>query len=117
MGIETNIAYIQLMEGKVLNYSVDSNALVEMFTFPHPVVKMVACKVDKDNNGGQEIILGLANHNRLYANTDLVMSNVTSFDIHSQFLLLTTSQQQLFCCPLKKASILSLSKSSAEIVR
>lgn len=115
-GVETNFAYIQLMDGKVLSYSIDADTLVEMFTFPHPVIKMVACRVDKDKNGGQEIILGLANHNRLYANTDLVMSNVTSYDVHSQFLLLTTSQQQLFCCPLKKASILSLSKSNAEIV-
>lgn len=113
-GIQGCSALIQLMEGKVLLYSQESGVLSDLLTFPHPVLKMVACQVDKDQGKEDDLILGLSGHNRLYANSDLIMSNVTSFELHSQFLLCTTSQQQLFCCPLKKLSLLSLSKSSEE---
>ncbi|KAJ1530829.1 hypothetical protein ONE63_005675 [Megalurothrips usitatus] len=113
-GTDANNALIQLIEGKVLCYSLESGLLSDLFTFPHPVLKMVACQVDKGNGGQQDTVLGLSSHNRLYADTDIIMSNVTSVEMHSQFLLLTNSQQQLFCCPLKKASLLSLSKTTGE---
>ncbi|KAK3927591.1 Elongator complex protein 1 [Frankliniella fusca] len=109
-----NTIILQLVEGRVLSFSLESDTFLELFTFPHPVYKMMACRLDKDCGIGQEIIFGLSTHNRLYANTDVVMGSVTSFSLHSKFLLLTTSQQQLFCCPLKKMSVLNLSKSAGD---
>lgn len=113
-GTEGNTVILQLVEGKVLSFSLESDTISDMFTFPQPVLKIMACKLDKDCGLGHEVVLGLSSHNRLYANTDVIMGNVTSFALHSQFLLFTTSQQQLFCCPLKKTSLLSLSKTGGD---
>lgn len=113
-GTQRQSVLIQMIEGKVWNFSVESRLLSDLFTFPHPALKMAACQGDNNSGSKQDIFLGLSSHNRLYANSELVVSNVTSFELHSQFLLFTTSQQQLFCCPLNMSSILSLSKLAGE---
>lgn len=117
MGLDGLSALIQLTGGKVIRYDIESGSLSDVLAFPQPAVKIMVCAIANDIGNVEEVILGLTSHNRLYANADLIMSNVTSIDLHTKFLLITTSQQQLLCCPLKISSLLSLPKPSVDSER
>lgn len=66
-------------------------------------------KVELTKFGEKEVIVALSRKYVLYVNGKQIANNVTSFSVHSEFLLLTTLQHALICFSLDDSGLDQLS--------
>ncbi|PNF34889.1 hypothetical protein B7P43_G01410 [Cryptotermes secundus] len=97
-------AVVQLADGTLLIYSLDQNEMVKYLTpLPEACETLQVSHID-----GKDISLGLSRRNRLYVDGQEVANNVTSFVVHSEFILLTTLKHVLLCARLNDKGLQSL---------
>lgn len=106
---KTKSLVAQLADGQVLRCLWESPSLtVEPWKSPeglrvrfaHPCTQMEVAVI-----GGQECVLGLTDRCRFFINGTEVASNITSFAVCDEFLLLTTHSHTCQCFFLKDASL------------
>lgn len=68
------------------------------------------CHVEVVKIGLKHFVIALSYSNRLLIDGTAVANNITSFYVHSEFLLLTTLQHTLICIPLNESGIEQLTK-------
>ncbi|KAM3939198.1 elongator complex protein 1 [Leptodactylus fuscus] len=61
------------------------DALGQVIKFQHPCIQIAITEID-----GEEVVLGITDRSRLFINNLVVATNITSFAIYDNFLLLTT---------------------------
>ncbi|XP_043669587.1 elongator complex protein 1 isoform X1 [Vespula pensylvanica] len=93
-----------IVEGSVLKYKDNE------FDFIGIKIPNFSYKVDLIEIGTRHAIISLSHGNRLSIDSKEVANNITSFFLHSKFLLLTTSQHTLVCVTLDKEGLEQLSK-------
>lgn len=100
----TESVLVELINGNLLSYTSDSsqaklspwfNSRGLEISLPQPCQCVKTALV-----GDEEVVLGLTEHSRLYANNKEVASNCSSFAVHDEFLLLTTHAHTLRCISL-----------------
>ncbi|XP_076373726.1 elongator complex protein 1 isoform X2 [Tachypleus tridentatus] len=90
------IVALQLTDGLVLKYSLDTEAISPWATeqgdlqFPQPCSTMVVCKV-----AGKDRVLGLTERFHFYCDNVQLSSNCTSFCCNRDFLFITTHDHTL----------------------
>ncbi|XP_051907945.1 elongator complex protein 1 [Hippocampus zosterae] len=77
--------------------------------FPVPCTQMALCSVD-----GQECVLGLTDRSHLYAADMELASNVSSFIVCDDFLVVTTHSHTCRCLQLSKLSVKALQAALAQ---
>ncbi|XP_029166752.1 putative elongator complex protein 1 isoform X2 [Nylanderia fulva] len=109
---DINAAYIMMNRGEVFKYTRGANKLEsqnmilrERHLYYVEVVKVEVIKIDL-----KDIIIALFCTNCLSIDGKEIAKNITSFYVHSDFLLLTTQQHTLICVPLNESGIQQLSK-------
>ncbi|XP_076997441.1 elongator complex protein 1 isoform X1 [Tamandua tetradactyla] len=109
---KTKSVALQLADGQVLKYLWDSPSLaVELWKnhgglpvqFRYPCVQTELAMI-----GGEECVLGLTDRCRFFINDTEVASNITSFAVYDEFLLLTTHSHTCQCFYLRDASVKTL---------
>uniref|UniRef100_A0A672PIA5 Elongator complex protein 1 n=1 Tax=Sinocyclocheilus grahami TaxID=75366 RepID=A0A672PIA5_SINGR len=73
-----------------------------MINFPRPCVQTALCTLS-----GEEHLIGLTERSHLYIGDSLVASNISSFVVYDDFLLLTTHSHMCHCLNLSLQSALS----------
>ncbi|KAM9377431.1 elongator complex protein 1 [Pholidichthys leucotaenia] len=103
-GSQTGTVALQLEDGQIrkllwdcpepsLEDFCDSNGCC--VSFPHPCIQTVLCSI-----GGEEHLLGLTERSHLYAGKTQLASNISSFAICNDFLLVTTHSHACRCLQL-----------------
>ncbi|XP_029459838.1 elongator complex protein 1 isoform X2 [Rhinatrema bivittatum] len=109
---KTTVVALQLADGKLLKYLWASPAAaLEPWKskngcpvrFPYPCVQTTLATVD-----GEVVNLGLTERSRFYINDMEIASNVTSFAVYEEFLLLTTHSHICRCLSLRNSSLKEL---------
>ncbi|XP_066223592.1 elongator complex protein 1 [Saccopteryx leptura] len=109
---KTKSVALQLAGGQILKYLWESPSLaVEPWKnpgglpvrFPHPCTQTELAVI-----GGEECVLGLTDKCRFFINDNEVASNITSFAVYDEFLLLTTHSHTCQCFCLRDASFKTL---------
>ncbi|KAM5300353.1 elongator complex protein 1 isoform 2-T2 [Ctenodactylus gundi] len=109
---ETKSVALQLADGQILKYLWESPSLaVEPWKtpagfalrFPYPCTQTKLAMI-----GGEECVLGLTDRCRFFINDTEVASNITSFALSAEFLLLTTHSHTCQCLSLRDASLKTL---------
>ncbi|XP_043471428.1 putative elongator complex protein 1 [Leptopilina heterotoma] len=93
-----NSAYI-IAGGTVFRYINDEFIPIGI-NLPDACKKVEIIEIEK-----KDVIISLSLRQRLFIDGKEVCNNVTSFYVHSDFLLLTTLQHSLICFPLSKKGI------------
>ncbi|KAL4704458.1 hypothetical protein ACJJTC_019557 [Scirpophaga incertulas] len=100
---DSSKAFLQLTTGEIIKYheggSIDSIDIL----FPVPCQKFSVTLID-----GNLIFLGLSYKNNLYLNNSLIMNGITSYFLHTDFILITTLQHMLLCTELTESGINAL---------
>ncbi|EDL91691.1 inhibitor of kappa light polypeptide enhancer in B-cells, kinase complex-associated protein, isoform CRA_b [Rattus norvegicus] len=106
---KTKSSAVQLADGQVLKYLWESpSSAVEPWKnsegrpvrFARPCTQMEAAAI-----GGEECVLGLTDRCRFFINDTEVASNITSFAVCDDFLLVTTHSHTCQCFSLSGASL------------
>ncbi|KAM6169330.1 elongator complex protein 1 [Rhynchocyon petersi] len=109
---KTKSVALQLADGQIFKYLCESPSLaVEPWKnhrgipvrFPYPCVQIELAVV-----AGEECVLGLTDRCRFFINDNEVASNITSFAVYDEFLLLTTHSHTCQCLYLRDASFKTL---------
>ncbi|XP_036712629.1 elongator complex protein 1 isoform X2 [Balaenoptera musculus] len=109
---KTKSVALQLAGGQILKYLLESPSLaVEPWKnpggfpvrFPYPCTQTELAMV-----GGEECVLGLTDRCRFFISDTEVASNITSFAVYDEFLLLTTHSHTCQCFCLRDASLKTL---------
>lgn len=109
---KTKSVALQLAGGQILKYLWESPSLaVEPWKnpggfpvrFPHPCTQTEVAMI-----GGEECVLGLTDRCRFFINDNEVASNITSFAVYDEFLLLTTHSHTCQCFCLRDTSFKTL---------
>ncbi|XP_024609453.1 elongator complex protein 1 [Neophocaena asiaeorientalis asiaeorientalis] len=109
---KTKSVALQVAGGQILKYLWESPSLaVEPWKnpggfpvrFPYPCTQTELAMV-----GGEECVLGLTDRCRFFINDTEVASNITSFAVYDEFLLLTTHSHTCHCFCLRDASLKTL---------
>ncbi|XP_034996299.1 elongator complex protein 1 isoform X1 [Zootoca vivipara] len=110
--LKTKAVALQLSDGQIMKYLwgaetpvvtpwLNSSGLAVQF--PSPCMQTALAVV-----GGEETIFGLTDRCRFFINDVEVASNVTSFAIHDEFLLLTTHAHTCQCLSLRNTTLKAL---------
>ena len=95
-----SIAAVQLTDGSIWKYC--NNHIQPWFDGPgSPCARVKIVDVDDSS-----YVVSLSDRHRLYKNGEEIASSITSFALHSDFLLVTTLKHTLRCLPL--ANLISL---------
>uniref|UniRef100_A0AAY4D1C0 Elongator complex protein 1 n=1 Tax=Denticeps clupeoides TaxID=299321 RepID=A0AAY4D1C0_9TELE len=109
---QSNLVALQLEEGQIRRVLWDSPELAVIHwldsrgssvNFPQPCVHTALCSIS-----GEEHLLGLTKRSRLYLGDTELASNVSSFVVYDDFLLLTTHSHTCRCLRLSTLSIKGL---------
>ncbi|XP_049641142.1 elongator complex protein 1 [Suncus etruscus] len=112
---KTKSVALQLADGQIFKYLWESpSQVVEPWKnpdgipvqFTYPCVQMEMAMI-----GGEECVLGLTDRCRFFINDTEIASNITSFAVYDEFLLLTTHSHTCYCFGLREASIKTLQAS------
>ncbi|XP_054440536.1 elongator complex protein 1 [Pteronotus mesoamericanus] len=112
---KTKSVALQLAGGQILKYLWECPSVaVEPWKnpggfpvrFPYPCTQTELAVI-----GGEECVLGLTDRCRFFINDNEVASNVTSFAVYDEFLLLTTHSHTCQCFCLRDASFKTLQAS------
>ncbi|NP_001089940.1 putative elongator complex protein 1 [Xenopus laevis] len=71
--------------------------------FPQPCVQTALASIE-----GEDMVIGLTERSRLFINNSEVASNITSFHLYEEFLLLTTHSHTCRCVSLRDTSLKAL---------
>uniref|UniRef100_A0A6I8QWU7 Elongator complex protein 1 n=1 Tax=Xenopus tropicalis TaxID=8364 RepID=A0A6I8QWU7_XENTR len=71
--------------------------------FPQPCLQTALTSIE-----GEEVVIGLTERSRLFINSSEVASNITSFHLYKEFLLLTTHSHTCRCVSLQDTSLKAL---------
>nr|XP_053646300.1 putative elongator complex protein 1 isoform X1 [Cherax quadricarinatus]XP_053646301.1 putative elongator complex protein 1 isoform X1 [Cherax quadricarinatus] len=111
------IAALQCVSGALLELNFQTQA-IEPYTesgeevrFPSVCQQVSLCPVD---DGSQVIPIGLTSRNRLYWGNNQLLANCTSYHIHTDHLLTTTTKHMLLIIPLKHSTFSKLFTGNAE---
>ncbi|KAJ3416474.1 hypothetical protein HDV05_001632 [Chytridiales sp. JEL 0842] len=87
----TGSTLVQLKDGRVLEVVEKDGFLVANYhcTFPSPCPWMSSLKVGSRDEA-QVVAVGLSERNRLHIDSNQIATDVTSFLVHDQFLIITT---------------------------
>ena len=96
---DKNRAYI-VVNGNVLRFTEDDKFVPTKVQLPEQCIKVEIVEINK-----KDVIISLSHKHRLFIDGKEVSNNITSFYIHSDFLLLTTLQHTLICFPLTEKGI------------
>nr|CAD7455918.1 unnamed protein product [Timema tahoe] len=95
---------LQMSAGQLFVYDTAQNKVsFYNFNLPECCTKLNILRVEET-----EFVFGLSDRNRFYINTKEIANNVTSYTLHSEFILLTTLQHTLLCSRLDLDGIGSL---------
>nr|CAD7393378.1 unnamed protein product [Timema cristinae] len=95
---------LQMSDGKLFVYDTAQNKVsLYNFNLSECCTKLNILRVEET-----EFVFGLSDRNRFYINTKEIANNVTSYTLHSEFILLTTLQHTLLCSRLDLDGIESL---------
>ncbi|XP_061492160.1 elongator complex protein 1 isoform X2 [Rhineura floridana] len=106
---KTNVVAVQLSDGQIMKYLWGAetpvvtpwlNSSGSAVRFPSPCMQTAMTVI-----GGEETIFGLSDRCRFFINDIEVASNVTSFAVHDEFLLLTTHAHTCQCLSLRNTSL------------
>nr|XP_003463826.1 elongator complex protein 1 [Cavia porcellus]XP_013001319.1 elongator complex protein 1 [Cavia porcellus] len=109
---ETESVALQLADGQILKCLWESSSLtVEPWKspggfpvqFPYPCTQIELAVI-----GGEEYVLGLTDRCRFFISDTEVASNITSFILYDEFLLLTTHSHTCQCFSLRDTSFKTL---------
>ncbi|XP_046966489.1 putative elongator complex protein 1 [Vanessa cardui] len=92
--------FLQLDSGDILEYCSDGTITPQEVSFPEACPKFSAVAVDND-----VYFLGLSHKGCLYLMDEMVINNISSFFVHSDYLLLTTLKHMLLCVELTKVGL------------
>ncbi|XP_053910460.1 elongator complex protein 1 isoform X2 [Cuculus canorus] len=108
----TRTVALQLADRQILKYFWEASTPVlkpwrtstgSAVQFPYPCVQTSVTRIS-----GEEVILGLTDRCRFFADSTEVASNITSFAICNEFLLVTTNSHTCQCFCLKNISVKTL---------
>lgn len=100
---------LQLKDGQIRKLLMDSSELGvtewkdstgNTINFPQPCVQMALCTLS-----GEEYFIGLTERSHLFIGDSLVASNISSFVVYDEFLLLTTHSHVCHCLRLSTLSV------------
>ncbi|XP_052430790.1 elongator complex protein 1 isoform X1 [Carassius gibelio] len=103
---------LQLDDGQIRKVHTDSSELSltewkdssgNTINFPRPCVQTALCTLS-----GEEHLIGLTERSHLYIGDSLVASNISSFVVYDDFLLLTTHSHMCHCLNLSTLSVKGL---------
>uniref|UniRef100_A0A3Q2Z330 IkappaB kinase complex-associated protein n=1 Tax=Hippocampus comes TaxID=109280 RepID=A0A3Q2Z330_HIPCM len=105
---QTRLVALQLEDGRIRKFLWCADPSLEDWrdssgcsvNFPVPCTQMALCSVD-----GQECVLGLTDRSHLYAADMELASNVSSFVVCDDFLVVTTHSHTCRCLQLSKLSL------------
>lgn len=99
----TDRIFIQAENGELYTFDNPEFRQINKFShsFPRPCSRFAVCMI----NGHDEIAVGLTDRGVLYLQSHLAATNVTSFSLHSDFLLFTTTTHHLRLVPLSCNSV------------
>ncbi|KAK2177216.1 hypothetical protein NP493_613g03011 [Ridgeia piscesae] len=102
VGAHTSCLAVHLTDGTVCRYTPGTNTLLPWETSTGKELRLPQCcpLVDVCCIGGEEVVIGLTERYRLYANDIELASNCTSFSVHSEYLLLSTHAHTCRCLSL-----------------
>ncbi|KAL7988535.1 hypothetical protein Chor_007454 [Crotalus horridus] len=109
---KTKTVALQLSDGQILKYLWGGEKPVAIpwmnnngsaVQFPSPCMQTEVAVID-----GEETIFGLTDRCRFFINDTEVSSNITSFSISDEFLLLTTHSHTCQCLPIRNTSLKAL---------
>ncbi|XP_032070311.1 elongator complex protein 1 [Thamnophis elegans] len=109
---KTKTVALQLSDGQILKYLWGAEKPVAIpwmknngssVRFPSPCMQTKLAVID-----GEETIFGLTDRCRFFINDTEVSSNITSFSISDEFLLLTTHSHTCQCLPIRNTSLKAL---------
>lgn len=109
---KTRTVAVQLEDGQIMRYLWESSGSpVEVWRnssgcvtqFPQPCVQTALGTI-----AGEEQVLGLTDRSRFFINDTEIASNITSFRLYDEFLLLTTHSHTCRCIHLQEVSIKGL---------
>lgn len=101
---DANEAYV-ISGGLVFKYFENCTELEETSTLEEQCYQVEVIKIDS-----KHIIIALSHPNCFLIDGKEVAKNITSFYVHSDFLLLSTLQHTLICLPLDKSGMEQLNK-------
>uniref|UniRef100_A0A8C1FII0 Elongator complex protein 1 n=1 Tax=Cyprinus carpio carpio TaxID=630221 RepID=A0A8C1FII0_CYPCA len=96
---------LQLDDGQIRKLSLTEwkDSTGNIINFPRPCVQTALCTLS-----GEEHLIGLTERSHLYIGDSLVASNISSFVVYDDFLLLTTHSHMCHCLNLSTLSIKGL---------
>ncbi|XP_042304851.1 elongator complex protein 1 isoform X2 [Sceloporus undulatus] len=109
---KTKVVALQLSDGQIMKYLWGAetptvipwlNTSGSAVQFPSPCMQVALAMIS-----GEETIFGLTDRCRFFINDTEVASNITSFAIHDEFLLMTTHLHTCQCLSLKNMSLKAL---------
>ncbi|XP_020664637.3 elongator complex protein 1 isoform X1 [Pogona vitticeps] len=112
---KTKVVALQLSDGQIMKYLWGAetpvvtpwlNSSGSAVRFPSPCMQTALALI-----GSEEIIFGLTDRCRFFINDTEVASNVTSFAVQDDFLLLTTHSHTCQCLSLRNTSLKALQAS------
>ncbi|XP_011876927.1 PREDICTED: putative elongator complex protein 1 [Vollenhovia emeryi] len=101
---DANAAYIKARD-QIFKYTRDGRIEHTNITLSKPCVKMEVIQIDS-----RDVILALSSDNSFLVDGKESAKNITSFYVHSEFLLLTSLQDTLICVSLNESGVQQLSK-------
>ncbi|XP_016422525.1 elongator complex protein 1-like [Sinocyclocheilus rhinocerous] len=108
-GLRNGTVALQLDDGQIRKVQMDSSELSltewkdstgNTINFPRPCVQTALSTLS-----GEEHLIGLTERSHLYISDSLVASNISSFVVYDDFLLLTTHSHMCHCLNLSTLSI------------
>jgi elongator complex protein 1 len=90
-----NVAAVQLVNGDILKYDAEKEEVSPSDPLPSVCPWTAVVKVGEDTH-----VLALSARHRLYRNGVEIAGNITSVNVHSDFILATTLKHTLKCLPL-----------------
>ncbi|CAH0588039.1 unnamed protein product [Chrysodeixis includens] len=97
---EDSKLFLQLQNGNIFQYTLGRTTEIQDVSFGVPCPQFNVFSIDDELH-----FIGLSHKSNLFIDNKKVMSNVSSFFVHTHFLLLTTLQHLLLCTELTKPGL------------
>lgn len=104
---DSKTAYV-IVDGKVYTYNDRDGLKKSDQTIANDNLTRAVAKIEFVRFDEKEVLVALTRKYVLYVDGKQVANNVTSFSVHSDFLLMTTSQHSLLCFKLNAVGLRQL---------
>lgn len=98
--MDNTVIFLQLNNGEILKYNKGGSFKQQDIAFAVSCPKFSVLSIE-----GVLFFLGLSHKNILFLNESMIMTGVSSFFVHTHFLLITTLQHVLLCTELTAAGL------------